>query len=437
MLRNLQHRTQRAVPAEYQANFWHLYLDIWWFGVLSGSALSFLAVYLVRLGASSAAIGLVNAGPAAVTLLVALPSGWWLRNAALQRAVYRAAVFHRLFYGLWILLPFLFPPETQISLFILIGLGMSVPGTALAVGFNALFADLVPPEWRGQVVGVRNGLLAISMTGTSLVSGLILRDPGFVYGYPLVFFIGFLGAVMSSYHLGRLKVNEEPQPDSFWGKRLGDQAHPGRLIHLGDTLRTMPGLRYLTRAPQEIRSALWILKSPFRHTLMALSVFHLALYLAIPLYPLAFVEQIKLSDPEVSLGNALFHGFLFVGSTQLGRLTREHGNHRLSAIGALLFAVYPAFIASASTPLMFFFTSILGGLFGAIGGGAVNNYVLEKVPAGHRPTYLAWYTLCLNGAVLVGSLGGPMLSSQLGLVSALLLIAVLRAASALLIWRLA
>ncbi len=86
---------------------------------------------------------------------------------------------------------------------------------------------------------------------------------------------------------------------------------------------------------------------------------------------------------------------------------------------------------------MFFYTSIVGGLFGAIGGGAINNYVLEKVPAGHRPTYLAWYTLFLNGSILIGSFVGPYLATRTNLVFALLLIAILRAGSALIIWRLA
>lgn len=111
-------------------------------------------------------------------------------------------------------------------------------------------------------------------------------------------------------------------------------------------------------------------------------------------------------------------------------------NH-LSTVGALLFAVYPAFIVVARTPELFFLTSIVGGLFGALGCGAINNYVLEKVPSGHRPTYLAWYTLFLNGSILIGSLGGLLLSSQIGLVNTLLVIASLRALSALFIWRVA
>lgn len=136
MIGNLQRKTQTSIPAEHQTNFWHLYLDILWFGILSGSTISFLTLYLVRLGASAAEVGLVNAGPAAVTLLIALPTGWWLRSRPLKRTVFRSAVFFRLFYGLWIIIPSLFPAPIQIKLFILLGFGMSIPGTALAVGLT-------------------------------------------------------------------------------------------------------------------------------------------------------------------------------------------------------------------------------------------------------------------------------------------------------------
>ena len=65
---------QSSVPREYRSNFLHLYLDIGWFGILSGSSINFLAVYAARLGASAMQIGLIGAASAAVSLLIAIPS---------------------------------------------------------------------------------------------------------------------------------------------------------------------------------------------------------------------------------------------------------------------------------------------------------------------------------------------------------------------------
>ena len=61
------------------------------------------------------------------------------------------------------------------------------------------------------------------------------------------------------------------------------------------------------------------------------------------------------------------------------------------------------------------------------------NYLLEKIPASDRPAHLAWYSLILNAAVLIGSLAGPALASHIGLSTALILFAVLRLLSGLVI----
>jgi MFS family permease len=84
---------------------------------------------------------------------------------------------------------------------------------------------------------------------------------------------------------------------------------------------------------------------------------------------------------------------------------------------------------------LFFVASIVGGLAWAVVGGASGNYLLEKIPEGKRPSYLAWYNLSLNTAVLLGSLIGPLLAEQIGLVAALFWSALGRVIAAILIWR--
>lgn len=71
---------QTDVPPQYRANFIHLYLDIGWFGLLSGSAVNFLTVYAARLGATAFQIGLSGAVGSVVSLLLAIPAGRWLEG---------------------------------------------------------------------------------------------------------------------------------------------------------------------------------------------------------------------------------------------------------------------------------------------------------------------------------------------------------------------
>ena len=60
---------QTDIPVRYRSNFLHFYLDIAWFGVLSGSAVNFLNIYAARVGATGFQIGLIGAMSAIVNLL--------------------------------------------------------------------------------------------------------------------------------------------------------------------------------------------------------------------------------------------------------------------------------------------------------------------------------------------------------------------------------
>jgi len=157
--------------------------------------------------------------------------------------------------------------------------------------------------------------------------------------------------------------------------------------------------------------------------------------MATPLYPLYWVDELEISDLTISLGNALFYSFLFLGSTQLAYLTRRWGNHRSAVIGALLLGFYPALTALTQEINMFLITSIVGGLFTAISAGVMGNYLLDKVPEGQRPLYLSWYIITLYGAVLLGSFLGPVMAPHLGLTITLFMIAGGRGVSGLVLWR--
>lgn len=431
-------RSNRAIPEAYRRNFVHLYLDIAWYGVLAASAASFVTVYAARQGASAFQIGLFSAGPAVMNLAFTLPAGRWLEGQAMDAAVSWAAIFHRMFYLLWVPLPLLLGSQGQIWALVGMTLLMSIPGTALAVGFNALFAEAVPPEWRGHVAGVRNALLAMTFIAVSLLCGYILDAVPFPLGYQVVFGIGFVGAAMSTLHLWFVVPRPDGQPRQRVGRGLGDLAWPGRFRFLPDSLRPAVALRFVARGrPRAVRTRLpEIVRSPFGRLLAVLFAFHVSVHLAVPLFPLHWVNNLGLGDQEIGYGTAIFYVSVFVSSTQLERLVRRLGNQQVTAVGAMIMALYPTFMALAHGLGLFLVGSAAGGLGWSLVSGALTNYLLDKIPADRRPAYLAWYNLALNAALLLGSLTGPLLSNLIGLPAALLLFAGLRVltAAGILLW---
>jgi MFS family permease len=396
------------VPPEYRANFIHLYLDIGWFGVLSGSAVNFLNIYATRLGATGVQIGLIAAMSAIVNLLLAIPAGRWIERRHTGRAVFWASVFYRLGFLLWIPLPWLFSDQVQIWALIFITLLMAVPLTPLGVGFNALFAEAVPADWRAHVAGVRNIILAITFVLTSLISGYILNNLPFPMGYQFIFAIGAIGAGMSSLHIFFIRPLKAESPA------------PLPSIHSETAKENDP----VQKLSSSLRLDIW--QSPFRKVLLVLLGFHLAQFLPFPIFPLYNVRILNLNDSNIGTGTALFYLTVLIGSTQFGRLVKLIGHKKVTGWGVFGMGFYPFILAYTSKVWQFFLVSLLGGFMWALAGAAYANYLLENIPAHDRPAHLAWYNMALNAAILSGSLIGPTIATQIGLSSALIVFGLLR-----------
>ncbi len=393
-----------SVPQAFRSNFFHFYFDIGWFGVLSGSAANFLSVYAARLGATSFQIGLLGSMGAVISLLIALPTARWLERREVSRVVFWSSIAYRLFYLLWIPLPWLFDSQGQIWAFILIAFLMGIPGVPLGVGFNALFASAVPEDWRAHVAGIRNVVFSVTFMLSSLGSGYLLDHTPFPAGYQMLFGIGAFGALMSSFHLYFIRPLE----------RAADLA---------------PASRSKAAAPsrpfrETLRLDIW--KSPFGRILFVLLAFHLAQYLAIPLFPLYNVNVLGLTDSQIGIGTALFFLTVLFGSTQLARLARKYGHHKLTAWGVMGMSLYPIILAFSHSVVPYYGLQTLGGLIWSIVGGAQPNYMLEKVPAADRPAHLAWYSIMVNACVLGGSLAGAAIGGWIGMSAALLVFGLLR-----------
>lgn len=399
---------QSSVPREYRPNFLHLYQDIGWFGVLSGSAINFLNIYATRIGATAFQIGLIGAMSAVVSLFLAIPVGRWLQSQNTSRAIFWSSVFYRLGFFVFIFLPLIDSEPVQIWTIILLTFLMAIPLTPLSVGFNALFAEAVPVEYRAHVAGIRNIMLSITFMASSLVSGYILENTPFDLGYQIVFGIGAVGAAMSSYHLYFVRPlqTDTPPPST--------QQAPGPVF-----LR--PYARNLATA---LRLDVW--KTGFRNVLLALFVFHLTQYLAIPIFPLYNVRELQLNDDHLGIGTALFYLTVLLGSTRLRTIAHSLGNKKLTGWSVASLAVYPLLLAFSTQVWHFYAVSLIGGLSFAMVSGSYANYMLEYIPSHDRPSHLAWYSIILNLAILIGSLGGPIFANLMGLSAALILFAVLR-----------
>lgn len=216
---------------------------------------------------------------------------------------------------------------------------------------------------------------------------------------------------------------------------MGDWGQPGT-VSMWQGLRTTVGLRYLLR--QKPFNSRWFnpwKNASYRKILILVFAMHLAQFLAVPLFPLFLVRELRFSDQIIGLGNSVFYVALFLGSTQLDFVTRRFGHRRTMALGIMTISLYPLIISQAEGPALFLVASLLGGLGWAMAGGAVGNFVLENTPDDSRPPYLAWYNMALQAGVLLGALIAPLLAGWWGLAVGLIFAAACRFLTGLAIWR--
>lgn len=396
----------RPVPEADRDNFRNLIFDIGWFGVLNGSTMAFLSVYATRVGANTSQIGFITAAPAIISLIFALPAGIWLSSRQTRGAVVTTALLSRGIYLIYIPLPFILDNlggQIQVLIIILATLLMSIPGTALAIGFNALFAEAVPTDWRGYVVGIRNAVFAVITTLSTLICGQVLVSLRFPLGYVVVFGLGFLGGIMSAFHLSKVNTMTE----KYIPPENGGHKSPW-FLRLRLQLRTN------------------ILRGPFGRVLILLIAFHLAQYLPLPIFPAYAVRVLMLSDQIIGLGSALFYVTMFLGSLQFARLSSRWNNRILTGVGLIMLGGYPILLGVSHGPALYLVTSLVGGFAWSVAGGAYSNYLLENVPPPDRPAHLTWFSLGSNAAILVASLIGPLVGVWLGLSGALIVFGIIR-----------
>jgi hypothetical protein len=410
--------TAIIVPSSQPTLRWNLrqlYWDVFWFGILAGSTLAFQAVYAARLGATGLQIGLLSAGPAVINLIFTLPSGRWLEGKSFIKVSFQSSILQRLGYVFLVALPWLFISEGgQVRGLIWTTLVMSVAGTVLAISFNALFAEVVPSEARAHAVGRRNIILAISITVTTLISGQILDSVAFPANYQIIFLIGGLGAMMSSYHIGRLRKQDPNESVARAVEIKNNQA--------GLVVKRRPLLR------------LDLLTGSFGIFMLSYLAFYMFQYFPVPLFPIAYVDNLHMTDGMIGIGTAIFYGAMMLASFRLGTYSARYGHRKVLIVSAALFPIFPLFLGVANGPILYYLACLIGGGINAMLSGAIVNRLMEKVPSDDRPAHMALHNLALNLGILGGSLLGPLSAHLMGVQPSLILGAGLRLVAAVFFW---
>ena len=381
---------QALAPAQVEANIRHLVGDIAWFGLVTGTVTAFLQVYIVRLGAPSLLVGAITYGPALIAIFWQIPAGRLItRKGHRMRWVLVSGLAYRGFFLALSLIPFFIASgEAQVTalVWVLSALVSSISN----VSFLSMMADAVPPDRLARMVALRFAAFGLTNTLTILLAGPLLTRLPFPFNYQVLFFIGFLGSMMSWWNVNHIHV---PDPAPQTGPQPAFRRE----------------LRGMIRFPGYFRF------------LVSVFVLQLALGMITPLLPLYWVRTLGATDQQVSLVLSTATGMMVVGSLLMRRVVNRVGREVALGIGALGYALYPLLTSHTMSVWVLIPWAAFAGLFSAAINVNLFDNLVAVTPDGERTNYMSVYNTAQNSGLFLGPLiagllaqtaGGPALGLQ-------------------------
>ena len=380
--------------------------DIIWFGLLFGVWGNFLTVFVTRLNPSPWLVSAVTSGPALVNIIWQLPAVRIVeRRGNPKQLVVQSAIPHRLGFLLIGLIPWLLPVAWQAYGVVAIVLLQGLPAAVMVVAFSTLFTGLVPRDRMAGVVGLRNALMGITSTLTVVLCGIVLTRLAFPLSYQVLFVGGFLASLGSLWCVTQLQTGQQEV-------ERGGRAMPPALP-----------VAYLWRDRNYVRfvAVAWLL--------------NLGMFMTAPLFPLYWVGRLGLGDGWISVFATTLGLAGIVGAFVPRMLGDRFKIPTMLGLSSLLFALYPLLTSLLQQPILLAAVAGFAGIWGASINVVLFNALAEVCPPEHRPRYMGVYTWLANIAIFAGPIAAAGLADVLGVETALLVAAGVRALAGILFLR--
>lgn len=381
------------------------------FGIVNGGVLTFLPVLVTRLGAPGVVVSLVTSLPALVTILFAIPAGAMVsRWQDIVRLSARCFYMLRVAYVPIVLAAVLLDPAVAPIVIVVIWGLTAIPGTLGNTVFYDIVAGAVPPRRRAAVNGFRWALLFLVSAVSVSAFGQVLAVVPWPANYLLLFGICFVAGVLSTYLYSRLQI-------------------PQRAPEL-----VVPGNR------QPLRKRIEELIGPFRSgsgfaTLSLVTiVLRVGIYLPTGVFTIFLVRNLQASDAWIGARMMVENAALTVGYFLWGRMAGRLSHWRMLILAGagMGTAFLVASQATVETRWFLFITALLWGFFFAAVDISLFEWLLEVMPAGERPRYVAMNTLLMNLVMFAAPIAGAAIVERSSIPVALLAAAGSLFASALL-----
>ncbi len=384
-------------------NYRNLLINGACFGPVDGGILTYLPVFLARLGASPSLLGLLTSGPSLIAMLSYIPGGAYAeRHSNLVRLVASSSLITRASYILIAVLPFVLTPAyIPVAVVILWSLA-AIPSGVMMAAWTTVMQKAVSPRHRAQLNGTRWGLMSVMSGVTMVLFGNLLDRTPFPGGYQFVFVASFVANLAHVY---------------FWLKVRVPPFVPDRAASALEKDLTQR-MRAFFRPFAQSR--------PFVRYNLATLAYRLALNMPAALFSIFWVKDLQASDTWIGLRGTAGYAALVVGYAFWGRMANRLGHRNLLLICGTGLGFYPMLTALVPSMQWLLPVALVWGFTAAAIDIGFFDMLLAVCPEGRQPSFAAAANVLANFAAFAGPMLGALLAQVLSVRSALLLSGILQ-----------
>jgi hypothetical protein len=421
----------RKPQSELEHNTRYLYVEIFWAAIYS-AVLAFNATYALRLGATNQMVGWLSSLPSLFAMFMMVPAARFLESRAKpMRWMMGTLGFARIGLLMAAFIPWLFPSraaELVIALFVL----RTIPITFFSTGFSPLLADIIPERERSRVFANRSIIVSATTAVVTFVAGRWLDAAlqwdwaAFPLNYQLLYIIGGITALLSTYYVSKIRVPEKRRAPA----RQTSEAPQTEVLQTEKTRWTPKRLREAGRTMLTEHRDFSII---IANTLF----FNLGAWMVGPLYAIFFIRQLNATDSWIGLNSTLANLGVIVGYALWRRWVPRLGDNRALRLSVPLSSSYAFLVALFPNLTVILASGVLINLINSGVNLSHTNVFYRVCPEERRASYMALYSSIMNAGAFICPMFGVALSEVLDIRWVLVIGGVLRLLGALMfyVWR--
>jgi MFS family permease len=370
-----------------QRNLRWFFFDGLFFSISDAIVLTYLTLYLLALGATSAQIGFMASLGSLSAMLLLIPGAMLAERMGKRKwiVVLAGGGISRISLLLLAVTPFLF--DAPFAVYFAVGLKILADGMSnLGIpAWTSLSADIVPLRWRGRYFGARNMAMGAANVSTILLIGFLLTRMDSLEGYQMVLALAFLIGLGATYSYARI---EEPARAKVERPRLSYR--PTELLRVFKADKIF--LAFCLHA------LLW----------------NASLAVAGPFFNVHLVQNMNATAVMVGIVTMVSSLTSLPGMRLFGQLSDRIGPRRVQLMTGLLIPLLPVAWIFITAPWQAMVVNVFGGFLWAGYNLASFNNLLLLIPADQRERYTALYQIVVMAASAAGAALGGVIATQWG-----------------------